>query len=57
MKVTLKQLEILQAVVLAGNISKSSSLLGLAQPTISQQLAKMEESLGVVLVRRERTKN
>lgn len=57
MKVTLKQLEILQAVVLAGNISKSSSLLGLAQPTISQQLAKMEENLGVVLVRRERTKN
>lgn len=57
MKVTLKQLQILQAVVLSGNISKACSPLGLAQPTISQQLAKMENALGSQLIRRDRTKS
>lgn len=56
MLITLKQLEILNAVVLSGNISKACGPLSLAQPTISQQLAKMEEALGTQLIRRERTK-
>lgn len=57
MKITLKQLQIFQAVVLSGNISKACVPLGLAQPTISQQLAKMEDALGTQLIRRERTKS
>lgn len=57
MKITLKQLHIFQAVVLSGNISNACGPLGLAQPTISQQLAKMEEALGSLLIRRERTKS
>lgn len=57
MKITLKQLQIFQAVVLSGNISKACGPLGLAQPTISQQLAKMEDALGSQLIRRERTKS
>ncbi len=56
MKVTLKHLEILHSVVVSGNISKACKSLSLAQPTISQQLAKMEDILGTQLIRRERTK-
>ena len=56
MQITLKQLEIFNAVVLSGNISKACGPLSLAQPTISQQLAKMEDALGAQLIRRERTK-
>ena len=47
----------MQAVVLSGNISKACGPLSLAQPTISQQLAKMEDALGSQLIRRERTKS
>lgn len=54
MKVTLKQLEVLRAVVLSGAISSACKSLGLAQPTISQQLAKMEETLGTQLIQRGR---
>lgn len=54
MKVTLKQLEVFRAVVLSGAISNARKSLGLAQPTISQQLAKMEETLGTQLLRRGR---
>ncbi|MDG1738121.1 MAG: LysR family transcriptional regulator [Paracoccaceae bacterium] len=54
MKVTLKQLEVFRAVVLSGAISNARKSLGLAQPTISQQLAKMEEILGTQLIRRGR---
>jgi len=54
MKITLKQLEVFRAVVLSGAISNARRSLGLAQPTISQQLAKMEEVLGTQLIRRGR---
>ena len=56
MKVTLKQLEVFHAVVLSGSISDARRLVGLAQPTISQQLAKMEEILGTQLLRRGQAK-
>ncbi len=55
MKVTLKQLEVFRAVVLTGAISNARRTLGLAQPTISQQLAKMEETLGTQLLHRGRS--
>src|ERR1700709_183044 len=55
MDITLKQLEIFQAVIVAGSITKASRRIGLSQPSISQQLAKLEEKLGSQLIQRNRT--
>ncbi|WP_274532310.1 LysR family transcriptional regulator [Devosia sp. Root635] len=52
---TLKQLEIFNAVVIAGSITKASRRIDLSQPSISQQLAKLEERLGCQLIVRNRT--
>ena len=54
MDFTFRQLEIFRAVVVSGSITKASHRIGLSQPTISQQLAKLEESLGVQLINRNR---
>ncbi|WP_188528624.1 LysR family transcriptional regulator [Sinisalibacter lacisalsi] len=54
MKVSLRQLEILQAIAVAGSISRATRRLGMSQPSISQQLAKMEEVLGAQLFVRGR---
>jgi molybdate transport repressor ModE-like protein len=53
--ISLKQLEMFRAVVVAGSITKASRRMGLSQPSISQQLAKLEELLGTPLLRRNRT--
>jgi DNA-binding transcriptional LysR family regulator len=55
MTVTLKQLEVFHAIVVAGSISKTTRALGLSQPTISQQLAKLEDKLGTQLIHRGRS--
>lgn len=55
MDITLKQLQIFQAVVVAGSITKASRRVGLSQPSISQQLGKLEEKLGTQLFQRNRT--
>ncbi|MDP2084382.1 MAG: LysR family transcriptional regulator [Gemmobacter sp.] len=55
MAVTLKQLEILHAIVMAGSISQATRTVGLSQPTLSQQLARFEEILGTQLVLRGRS--
>lgn len=55
MDITLKQLEIFQAVIVAGSITKASRRIGLSQPSISQQLAKLEDKLGSQLIQRNRT--
>jgi DNA-binding transcriptional LysR family regulator len=55
MDVTFKQLEIFRWVVVAGSITKASHRIGLSQPSISQQLAKLEEILDVQLIIRNRT--
>lgn len=55
MKVSLRQLEILQAIAVAGSISRATRQLGMSQPSISQQLAKMEEALGIQLLVRGRS--
>lgn len=52
--ITLKQLEIFNAVVVAGSITKASRRIDLSQPSISQQLAKLEERLGCPLIVRNR---
>ena len=54
MDFTFRQLEIFRAVVVSGSITKASHRIGLSQPTISQQLAKLEDSLGVQLINRNR---
>lgn len=43
MDITFKQLEIFRWVVVAGSITKASHRIGLSQPSISQQLAKLEK--------------
>ena len=55
MDFTFRQLEIFRAVVVAGSITKASTRIGLSQPSISQHLAKVEDSLGVQLINRNRT--
>lgn len=55
MQLTLKQLEIFHSIVVAGSISRATRLLKLSQPTVSQQLAKLEQTLGAQLVRRGRS--
>lgn len=55
MGITLKQLEILRWVVVTGSITKASHRIGLSQPSISQQLAKLQETLDVQLIVRNRT--
>lgn len=55
MNLTFKYLEIFNAVVIAGSISKATRVTGLSQPTISQQLAKFEEELGAQLIYRRRS--
>lgn len=57
MNITFRYLELLNAVVVAGSISKATRLTGLSQPTISQQLAKFEEELGTQLIYRRRGQN
>jgi len=54
MSVSLRQLEIFHTVVVTGSISRAARRMGLSQPTVSQQLAKMEETLGTPLFLRNR---
>ena len=55
MDFTLKQLQIFRAVVVAGSITKASRRLSLSQPSISHQLAKLEDKVGAQLIQRNRT--
>jgi|TARA_B110000037_G_C17037547_1_gene472264 DNA-binding transcriptional LysR family regulator len=54
MNITFHQLEIFEAVVISGSLTKASRALQLSQPCISQQLYKLEENLGVQLIIRNR---
>ena len=54
MNITFHQLEIFEAVVISGSLTKASRALQLSQPSISQQLYKLEENLGVQLIIRNR---
>lgn len=55
LNLSFKQIEIFNAVVVSGSISGAMVLTGLKQPTISQQIAKMEKLLGCLLFHRSRT--
>ena len=54
MNITFHQLEIFEAVVISGSLTKASRALQLSQHSISQQLYKLEENLGVQLIIRNR---
>lgn len=51
---TLHQLRIFWAVAHAKSFTKASKLLGLAQPSLSQQISKLEDDLGTQLFNRNR---
>lgn len=55
MPITLKQLDILHGIVVAGSMGEAAKVLGMAQPTLSQQLAKLEDTLGTQLISRDRS--
>ncbi len=50
--VTLRQLRCVAAVADVGSVTLAAGLLGLAQPSVSQQVARLEGELGVALFRR-----
>ena len=52
MAMTLHQLKIFWAVAQAKSYTKASKVLGLAQPSLSQQISKLEEELGSKLFNR-----
>lgn len=51
---TLHQLRIFWAVAHAKSFTKASKVLGLAQPSLSQQISKLEEDVGTLLFNRNR---
>ena len=51
-KMTLHQLRIFWAVAHAESLTKASKLLGLTQPSLSQQISKLEKTIGTQLMRR-----
>ena len=53
--VTLHQLRIFWAVAQAKSFTKASKLLDLAQPSLSQQISKLEEEVGTLLFNRSRS--
>lgn len=54
MSITFKQFEIIKAIVTTKSISNAARLVGLSQPTLSQQLAKLEKTLDAQLITRGR---
>jgi len=52
---TLHQLRIFWAVAHARSFTKASKILGLAQPSLSQQISKLEEDVGAQLFNRNRS--
>ena len=45
-EIKFRQLEVFYAIAIAGTMTRASQRVGLSQPSISQQLAKLEEQLG-----------
>ena len=52
MAMTIHQLRIFWAVAQAKSYTKASKMLGLAQPSLSQQISKLEEEVGSRLFNR-----
>ena len=48
--VTLRGLEVFEALAKTGSVAQTASLTGLSQPAVSQQLRNLESALGAELV-------
>ena len=52
--VNLRHIEIFHAVMTAGNLTEAARLLNTSQPTVSRELARFEQVLGLKLFERSR---
>jgi len=52
---TLQQLRILQALATEKNFTQAAKMVHLSQPSLSQQIQRLEQKLDLVLIHRERT--
>lgn len=48
--VTLRGIEVFEALAQSGSVAHAAELLDLSQPTVSQQMTKLEESVGAELI-------
>ena len=55
MKLTLKLIEQVMALGESGNFAKAAEQLGISQPTLSRNIAALEQDLGLTLFDRGRT--
>lgn len=53
MKLTLRHLEVFRAIMAAGSVTGAARLLFTSQPTVSRELARMEQATGLNLFERE----
>ncbi|KRC86414.1 HTH-type transcriptional activator CmpR [compost metagenome] len=49
---THRHIEVFRAVMIAGSVTKAADLLSTSQPTVSRELARMEQSIGFALFER-----
>lgn len=52
MRITHRQVEVFRALMLAGGVTKAAELLFTSQPTVSRELARLEQLFGFVLFER-----
>ncbi|MCU0763904.1 MAG: LysR family transcriptional regulator [Hydrogenophaga sp.] len=54
MKVTHRQIDVFRAVMQAGHVTRAAELLHTSQPTVSREIARLEQVLGLVLFDRRK---
>ena len=54
MRLTLRHLEVFRAVMASGHVTRAAELIGSSQPTVSRELARLEQALGYALFDRVR---
>jgi DNA-binding transcriptional LysR family regulator len=52
MQLTHRQIEVFRAVMVAGHVTRAAEALHTSQPTVSRELARLEQVLGIVLFER-----
>ncbi|MBC7209127.1 MAG: LysR family transcriptional regulator, partial [Pseudomonas sp.] len=53
MKLTIRHIEVFRAIMAAGSVTGAARLLFTSQPTVSRELARMEQVTGLNLFERE----